>query len=143
MDVLYRIRSAAGRFMFGRNGVDALNRALLGGYILLWAARLVALAIRWAPLGRIFDVLMNLLAIYILFRIFSTNLPRRQAENQWWLVRWDAVRYKAAAAKGRIMDREHRYFTCKECGTICRVPAKKGKIVITCPQCGTKRKAKT
>ena len=129
--------------MFGRNGVDALNRALLGGYILLWAARIVALAVHWTPLGHIFDVLMNLLALYILFRIFSTNLARRQAENQWWLTRWEGLRWKFVSTKSRIMDREHRYFTCKECGTICRVPAHKGKIVITCPQCGTRRNAKT
>ena len=143
MDVLYRIRSAAGRFMFGRNGVDALNRALLWGYALLWIIRFPVLAARWTLLGHVFDVGMNLLAIYILFRIFSANLPRRQAENQWWLVRWEGIVCRVSGTKARLMDREHRYFTCRECGTICRVPAKKGKIVITCPQCGTKRQAKT
>ena len=143
MDVLYRIRSAAGRFMFGRNGVDALNRALLVGYVFLWFIRLLMAAARWRFLGYIFDVSMNLLAVYILFRIFSANLPRRQAENQWWLVRWEGMVCRVSGAKARLMDRDHRYFTCKECGTICRVPAKKGKIEITCPQCGTKRQAKT
>lgn len=129
--------------MFGRNGMDALNRALLCGYVLLWIARIVALLIQWAMLERIFGVGMHLLALYILFRIFSANLARRQAENQWWLARWEGIRCRAAGMKARVMDREHRYFTCKNCGTICRVPAKKGKIVITCPQCGTKRGAKT
>ena len=45
--------------------------------------------------------------------------------------------------KARHADKEHKYFTCKSCKTICRVPAGKGKIVITCPKCGAEIKAKT
>ena len=43
-----------------------------------------------------------------------------------------------AAAKARRADKEHKYLTCKNCKTICRVPAGKGTIVITCPKCGHK-----
>jgi len=46
------------------------------------------------------------------------------------------VKNKSAGAKARHADKDHKYFTCKACGTICRVPVGKGKIIITCPKCG-------
>ena len=50
-----------------------------------------------------------------------------------WL--W-GVKNRCAGARARHADKEHRYFTCKQCKTICRVPVGKGKIIITCPKCG-------
>ena len=46
-------------------------------------------------------------------------------------------------AKARHADKAHKYFTCKNCKTICRVPVGKGKIVITCPKCGAQIHART
>ena len=46
-------------------------------------------------------------------------------------------------SRNRDADREHRYFTCKNCKAICRVPAGKGRIVITCPKCGAQIKGKS
>ena len=43
----------------------------------------------------------------------------------------------------RHADKAHKYFTCKNCKTICRVPVGKGKIVITCPKCGAQIHART
>ena len=51
--------------------------------------------------------------------------------NWWW-----KVKSSRSSAKARHADKEHKYFTCKNCGAICRVPAGKGKIIITCPKCG-------
>ena len=48
-----------------------------------------------------------------------------------------------AGAKARHADKDHKYFTCKTCGTVCRVPVGKGKIIITCPKCGAQIQAKT
>ena len=48
-----------------------------------------------------------------------------------------------SAAKARKADTDHKYFTCGTCKAVCRVPAGKGKIVITCPKCGAKIQAKT
>ena len=41
------------------------------------------------------------------------------------------------------MDKEHKYFTCPNCKTVCRVPRGKGKIVITCPKCGGEIRGKS
>ena len=48
------------------------------------------------------------------------------------------IQCRFSGARQRRLDKEHKYFTCKTCKTICRVPAGKGKIEITCPKCGQK-----
>ena len=81
--------------------------------------------------------------VLVLFRMFSRNLYKRQAENQKWLQARSRRRGAASAAKARRADTEHKYFTCKRCKTICRVPVGKGKVIITCPKCGAEIHGKT
>ena len=65
----YRASSALARFMYGRNGSDQLNMALLAAYLVIWAVQLF--------FGRIFAVrviletLSVLIAAAVLFRTFS------------------------------------------------------------------------
>ena len=129
--------------MYGRNGMDQMNRTLLWAYLALCILRaLLVIVTRSIVLSRIFDLLITVMAVYLLFRMFSKNLTKRRAENQkfmGWI--WKA-RNNAAGAKARRADKEHKYFTCR-CGAICRVPVGKGKIVITCPKCGAKIEAKS
>lgn len=132
----YRLSSALARFMYGRNGADQLGNAMLVLYLVFWL--LEVLLARWALAAGILGWVSLLLAVVIIFRIFSRNLPRRRAENQWFLHWWLPLKGRLRGARERRQDREHRYFTCKSCGTICRVPAGKGKIEITCPKCGSK-----
>ena len=140
--MFYKFRCAVARFMYGRNGMDQMNQALLRGYLVILVAQLIFGLLRlWIP-ARICESLLWVLMVFILFRMFSKNLTKRRAENQkfmGWI--WKA-RNNAAGAKARRADKEHKYFTCR-CGAICRVPVGKGKIVITCPKCGAKRKADT
>ena len=56
---------------------------------------------------------------------------------------WWKLRSGAQGAKARHADKEHKYFTCRNCKTICRVPMGKGKVEITCPKCGAKIYGKT
>ena len=151
MNVFTRMRDALGRFMLGRNGLDALNQALLWGTIGLYVLRfLCALVFRSFALDRILGALYTVLLVLLVFRALSRNLPRRQMENQKWLSLWGRwngrlwrLRARGSGILARRADKEHRYFTCKNCKTVCRVPAGKGKIVITCPKCGAKIQAKT
>ena len=144
MSFFQRIGSTLARLMYGRNGVDQLNRALIWLYIALWALEAVcALFLRSRTLTRIFEVLLFALMLLIFLRMFSRNLPRRQRENQQWMNFLWRVRNRSAGAKARHADKDHKYFTCKACKTICRVPAGKGSIIITCPKCGAKIKGKT
>ena len=128
--------------MYGRNGVDQMNQILLRGYIGVLVAEIVFNLLRLrAPLV-ICEVLLWVLMMYILFRMFSKNLPKRREENQKFLNLFWKAKSNAAGAKARRADKDHKYFTCK-CGAVCRVPVGKGKIVITCPKCGQKINAKT
>ena len=124
--------------MYGRNGMDQMNQALLRGYLVILVAQLIFGLLRlWIP-ARICESLLWVLMVFILFRMFSKNLTKRRAENTKFLNWWYPVKNRFAGAKQRRQDKEHKYFTCKNCKTICRVPVGKGKIEITCPKCGRK-----
>jgi hypothetical protein len=123
------------RFMYGRNGADQLNVALIWACLLL---ELIAMLVSrgWALGGAVLYYASLAAWGWVLFRTFSKNLTRRRAENQRWLTVWGRVRSAGSGARARRADKAHKYFTCKQCKAICRVPAGQGKIVITCPKCG-------
>lgn len=122
--------------MYGRNGPDQLNLALLAGYTVLLL--LQVFLNRFSAARMVLDILTLLLAAVILYRIFSRNLDKRRAENARFLNWWYPVKNRLSILWQRSKDKEHRYFVCKNCKTVCRVPAGKGKVEITCPKCGGK-----
>ena len=141
---LQKLRIAAGRFMLGRNGMDQLNYALLWAYLALCVIRAIVVMItRSLLVGRIFDIAADIAVVAILYRVLSRNLAKRQAENLRFLNWWRRTKRLTDGAIRRHRDKEHKYYTCKQCGTVCRVPTGKGNIVITCPKCGAKIQAKT
>lgn len=141
---LYRVQNAISRFLYGRNGADQLNNALLVCYLVLWiGGGLVTALTRSSVVSAVVNALMTVLAVVILYRMLSKNLARRRAENAKFLAWWYPFKNRLAGMKQRRADKEHKYFTCKSCKTICRVPAGKGKITITCPKCGAKIQAKS
>ena len=139
----YKLSSAMARFMYGRNGTDQLNWAILVMYLVLWVIRILVSALDVTVAAMIIDVIMFLLAVVLLWRTFSKNLAKRRAENQRFINWWWPIKNRFAAAKARKADKAHKYFTCKNSKTICRVPAGRGKIVITCPKCGHKIEGKS
>ena len=144
MGFLQNIRNAMIRFMYGRNGMDHFNRALLVVYIGLWlVGGLILPILKLEKLAGVVNLAMYALMFYIFFRMFSKNLYKRREENQKWVNWWWKTKNSSASAKARHADKEHKYFTCKSCKTICRVPVGKGKIIITCPKCGAQIQAKT
>ena len=144
MGVFQRIGNALSRFMYGRNGVDQLNLALLWAYILLWIPQTVlVLALRLEILDILFDLVRLAVVVFMFYRIFSRDLSRRRSENQRFLNWWWRRKSSFQGAQARHADKTHKYFTCKNCKTICRVPVGNGKIVITCPKCGAQIQART
>ena len=137
MGFFRKIGNAFARFMYGRNGGDQL------GLFIIWVA--IALNIinifvqsdaAYAAVSAVSTVLM----VWALFRMFSKNLQKRRAENAKFLQKvWWPLKGKLH----RLKDKDHRYFTCPNCRTVCRVPRGKGKIVITCPKCRTRIQGKS
>ena len=119
-----KFRDALYRFMYGRNGVDALNWALV---ILELVVSILSSIIRVQGVSQALYFVSMVLMFIVLIRIFSRNLARRQAENAkfltWWTPKANAIR-------------------CS-CGAYCRVPKNIGKVELTCPKCGKKRVVKT
>lgn len=134
-----KFRNALYRFMYGRNGVDALSWALV---VLEVVLSLLSSFIHVRSVSQALYFVSTALMFVVLLRIFSRNLARRQAENAkfltWWTPKANAIR----GAKARRADKAHKYVRCS-CGAYCRVPKNIGKVELTCPKCGKKRVVKT
>ncbi len=128
-----RLRS----FMAARNGFDQLGLALTAGALFL--SLLGQVIRRSLP-----EFLGMVLLVWALYRMFSRNLARRQAENLWFLGR---VRRLKSGVQGWFIrlrqSREYRFFQCPGCKNRLRVPRGKGRIHITCPRCGHRFSGKT
>lgn len=144
MGIFQRMRDGMIRFMYGRNGMDQLNRALFWAYLALWLVEgVLSATLKNRAVTAVFQAVLSLLMLLILLRLFSRNLYKRRAENQKWVNFAWGLKSRQKNAAARHADKDHKYFTCKNCKTICRVPVGKGKIVITCPKCGRQIQAKT
>lgn len=138
-----KIKNAMIRFMYGRNGADKLGQVMLWAYLAVFILQMIFAGLELTVLAVVCEVLMYVLMFTVLFRLFSRNLGKRRAENQKFLNWWWRVKNSRSAAKARRADTDHKYFTCNSCKTVCRVPAGKGKVIITCPKCGAQIQAKT
>ncbi len=116
------------RFMFGRYGMDELNRFLL-------YASLGCVIINLFVGSRIISALVVAMFIFIYARCFSRAIQKRQAENLKYLEIKNKILggrsrggYKAASDGKRVL-------ICPYCREKLRVPVGAGKIKIRCPHC--------
>lgn len=125
----YRFLQKLQYWMMGRNGTDQLSIALLiAGFVISLFSNFF-----W-PL--IF--LSYAIYIWMLFRMFSRNVPARQRENQVFLRVWRPITQWFSFQRTRFRDRKlYRYFKCPHCGLRLRVPKGRGKIQVTCQKCHT------
>ncbi len=125
----YRFLQKLQYWMMGRNGTDQLSIALLiAGFVISLFSNFF-----W-PL--IF--LSYAIYIWMLFRMFSRNLPARQRENQVFLRVWRPITQWFSFQRTRFRDRKlYRYFKCPHCGLRLRAPKGRGKIQVTCQKCHT------
>ena len=117
------------KLMYGRYGSDQLSLFLLLVYLVL-------IVLSGLPHLGVLSWLALAVLLWDLFRIFSRRIDRRRAENARFLtlagpaVRWVRMRVTV------FRDKEHRYFRCPNSGQYLRVPRGKGKINVTCRNCG-------
>ena len=129
-----RFREWLTRVMAGRNGTDRLCRFLSFATMVFL---LLSLLIRGTGLSSVFWVLGLLCFFWGIFRSLSRNLARRQAENEAYLRLTGGLRSRFGGALSRFRQRkEYRFFRCPSCRTWLRVPRHKGRVQITCRQCG-------
>ncbi len=125
-----RLQYTLTRFMQGRYGVDALQKALMwvyGGVIVL----------NLFLNSRVLIVLEFLLLGWLLFRTLSRNIPARMRENEWYWKRSAGVRRLAKLQKHRWCDRKtHVYRVCPHCKAAVRFSkTNRGRHACDCPRC--------
>lgn len=77
-----------------------------------------------------------LVVVYLLFRMFSKNIYKRQAENQKFIRIWSKVKGFFTINFRRIKEiGTNRYRRCPSCRAQLRLPKKKGKHAVVCPAC--------
>ena len=124
-----RFREKLMRFMQGRNGFDQFSQFLNMVVLVIFV---LSLFIKWAPLYYIGIALL----IYMYFRVFSKNIPKRYAENQKFCnLRYDFSIKKNKMKKEWEQRKIYRFYRCPMCKQKVRVPKGRGKICITCPKC--------
>ena len=123
-------------FMRGRYGNDALNQTLMYGCIALFILNIFFRNI-------FFEVGAYVLWFTGIFRMLSKNIYKRQQENRAYEKLIEPITKQISIMKKQKADSAHRYFRCKSCGQIVRVPKGRGKIEIRCPKCQSRFEKRT
>lgn len=124
--MLNKIKTKLRNFMRGRYGVDQLGQALMWlSIIVILPSIFITSNVRY-----IFNLLFWLIIFYEYYRMFSKNIYKRQAENNWYV---NKVNYLKTRFKQR---KTYRFYNCPKCKTHLRVPRGAGNITITCSKCG-------
>ena len=125
------------QWMQGRYGIDELTQALM-----IFGCALVVINF-FLSIGLL--SLVSLLAFaFGIFRCYSRNFEARARE----LETYQRIMQKPKAwwrLTNKRYENRHTtlYFKCKGCGTVLNVPKGKGKLLVTCPKCGTKVEKKS
>lgn len=125
------------QFMIGRYGTDEFTFALLIISVIF------TFLDNFRPI-RFFYFIGVAIVWYSFFRTMSKNHEKRRKELNWYLRVSEKPKAELKLLGNKIRDRKtHRYFRCKECKTVLRVPKGRGKIEITCPKCRARVVKKT
>lgn len=123
------------KFMYGRYGTDQLSMTLIVISLILSLL---------APVFKLPPSIFLVLLFIAYFRVFSKNINKRYRENQKFLETFKPITSRFNKLKRRMKSRKnYKYFRCKNCKQEIRVPKGKGKIRVTCPNCGEKTIKKT
>lgn len=120
-------------FMQGRYGADELYKftvILTGIFIVIDIFTSAFLKIS------LLSGLIILMIAWSYFRFFSRNIYKRQNENRKYLKCRDNVKSFFRISKLRFRDRKtYSYRRCPVCKKMLRLPKRKGKHTVNCPEC--------
>lgn len=120
------------RFMYGRYityGMDRFTYLLLGICIIL---SVVNLFLR----SSILSLVETAVFIFLMYRLLSRNIVKRQNENRKILNFTDNFLKIFRLEKRKFKEREtHIYKNCPHCRVTLRLPKRTGKHTVRCPRC--------
>lgn len=122
-------------WMRGRYGKDELNQFLLLTSLVpivisIFLPKVLYFAI--IPLG------------FAMYRSCSKDIATRRKERNLYIRIFEDIVQCLKVQQCKWRDRKtHRYFTCKNCKAVFRVPKGKGQIEVICPKCGEKQVRKS
>lgn len=120
------------KFMKDRYGIDELYKFLL----LICFVLLVINTFVSNNIIRLFEVL---LIVIIFYRYMSKNIKLRKKENDKYLEIKNKIIKLFDYNKKKYKDRNtHMYKKCPKCKQKIRLPLKKGKHTVKCPNCGNR-----
>jgi len=143
-------------FQQQRRGIDQLGRTMLiTALVLSVIGMLVSRTVGWLRIAT--SLLSGVLLVLIVLRMFSKDVNKRYQENMKYLTYETAVKqwfqrtfrtkgagktYRAPRAKrgGKSPTwaelKQYKYLICPQCAQRLRVPRGKGRIRVTCTNCG-------
>lgn len=131
-----KFKLALARFFMGRRGMDQLGMAIYITGLVLYILSLILQA-------GLINLLAFVLWAYGIFRMFSKNLYKREAENRAFLNWFNPIKRKVMQAVTRFKNRRvYKYFRCPKCHSWLKLPRGVGEKTITCGKCGESFKKK-
>ena len=132
-----RFRDKLISFMYGRNGMDSFNSFLFKLYLILLVSLWILSIFVHPIIYYVWSSCLSVLAIYIIFRLFSKNIVKRQIENRNFINVSSQFKAYSNLNKSKIRDRKtHVYKKCPYCKAVLRLKKIKGKHRAACPRCG-------
>lgn len=117
------------KFMYGRYGNDQLSLAtIITGLVLILIASMTGIGL--------LIYIAYIPVIYAFYRIMSRDIQKRTGENKIFLDLVRKIKVKLNNSKSLLIGtKTHKFYRCKKCKQIIRIPRGKGKIRISCPKC--------
>ena len=117
-------------------GMDRLNTHLL---IMMVVILVLGLVVK----NSIPVLLAFVIFIAFMYRFGSRNITKRSIENRKYQDTNRFVTRQFKAVKNNITNKDYKYFVCKRCYQLVRIPRGKGEVVIHCPHCKQEFSAKS
>ena len=135
-----KIKQTFRSFMNGRHGSDQLSMALLWSGLLCYLLGSIVGSLQGSAIFLALGLLLNLVGfsayVFTIFRIFSRNNEKRDAENRRYTHLREQQKTKSRQAKMRWQNRKkYKYFKCPGCKAWLRVPRGTGVVTVTCSRC--------
>lgn len=117
-------------------GMDRLNTHLL---IMMVVILVLGLFVK----NSIPVLLAFVIFIAFMYRFGSRNITKRSIENRKYQDTNRFVTRQLKAIKNNVTNKDYKYFACKQCYQLVRIPRGKGEVVIHCPHCKQEFSAKS